>query len=126
MGAPIWKGRRSTGKMASRPCGTSSNFGSADCCQWWNGVYDRPGWPAGNYKSIATLASMPYAPQLNISSKRGDLGMLIAIVTPVFDDWVSLSELIGALEVLNLPESIRFSLFVVDDGSSEPAAIKCS
>jgi glycosyltransferase involved in cell wall biosynthesis len=52
--------------------------------------------------------------------------MLIAIVTPVFDDWISLSELIGALEMLDLPESIRFSLFVVDDGSSEPAAIRCS
>ena len=51
--------------------------------------------------------------------------MLIAIVTPVFNDWNSLSELIGALEVVDLPENIRFSLFVVDDGSSEPAAIKC-
>lgn len=54
-----------------------------------------------------------------------DLEMLIAIVTPVFNDWISLSELILALEVVDMPENIRFSVFVVDDGSSEPAAINC-
>lgn len=46
--------------------------------------------------------------------------MRIAIVTPVFDDWDSLSELIGALEVTSLADDIRFFLIVVDDGSTEP------
>jgi hypothetical protein len=51
--------------------------------------------------------------------------MLIAIVTPVFNDWPSLSKLIAALEVTEVPEEVQFSLFVVDDGSSEPASINC-
>jgi polyisoprenyl-phosphate glycosyltransferase len=51
--------------------------------------------------------------------------MLVAVVTPVFNDWVSLSELIRNLEIVDLPNSVRFSLFVIDDGSSEPAAILC-
>jgi hypothetical protein len=34
---------------------------------------------------------------------------------PVFNDWISLSELIVALEVVDVPGNIRFSLFVVDD-----------
>lgn len=51
--------------------------------------------------------------------------MLVAIVTPVFNDWISLSDLIGALEAVELPENIQFSLLVIDDGSSEPAAITC-
>lgn len=49
--------------------------------------------------------------------------MHLAIVTPVFNDWVSLSQLIGALEAVDVPESTHFSLFVIDDGSSEPAMI---
>jgi hypothetical protein len=54
-----------------------------------------------------------------------DFGMLVAIVTPVFNDWISLSSLIDALEVVKLPENIQFSLMVIDDGSTEPAAITC-
>jgi polyisoprenyl-phosphate glycosyltransferase len=49
--------------------------------------------------------------------------MLVAIVTPVFNDWISLSELIRAIELVDVAEDIWFSLFVVDDGSSEPAAV---
>jgi glycosyltransferase involved in cell wall biosynthesis len=51
--------------------------------------------------------------------------MLVAIVIPVFNDWISLSDLIGSLEAVELPENIQFSLFVIDDCSSEPAAITC-
>ena len=51
--------------------------------------------------------------------------MLVAIVTPVFNDWTSLSELIIALEIVDVPKNIQFSLIVVDDGSSEPVAITC-
>jgi glycosyltransferase involved in cell wall biosynthesis len=50
--------------------------------------------------------------------------MLIGIITPVFNDWTSLSELIGALEAVELHEDIQFSLVVIDDGSSEPAIIR--
>ena len=49
--------------------------------------------------------------------------MLIGIVTPVFDDWASLSKLIGALEALDLPEHVGISLIIVDDGSTEKIAI---
>ena len=52
--------------------------------------------------------------------------MRVAIVTPVFNDWISLSCLIEALEVVELPGNIQFSLLVIDDGSSEPATIACS
>jgi len=52
--------------------------------------------------------------------------MRIAIVTPVFNDWASLSELIGALEVVDIPEKVQFSLFIVDDASTEQATINCS
>jgi glycosyltransferase involved in cell wall biosynthesis len=51
--------------------------------------------------------------------------MLVAIVMPVFNDWISLSDLIGSLEAVELPENIQFSLFVIDDCSSEPATITC-
>ena len=54
-----------------------------------------------------------------------DPSMLVAIVTPVFNDWTSLSELIVALENVDVPKNIQFSLIVVDDGSSEPVAITC-
>jgi hypothetical protein len=49
--------------------------------------------------------------------------MWTVIVTPVFNDWAALSQLIPELEMLNLSEEVRFSLLVIDDGSSEPSAI---
>jgi polyisoprenyl-phosphate glycosyltransferase len=49
--------------------------------------------------------------------------MELAIVTPVFNDWIALSKLIGALEAVDVRDNIRFSLFIIDDGSSEAAAI---
>jgi glycosyltransferase involved in cell wall biosynthesis len=49
--------------------------------------------------------------------------MWIAIVTPVFNDWASLSLLISELDTLDFPKAVRFSLFVIDDGSSEPSTI---
>jgi glycosyltransferase involved in cell wall biosynthesis len=49
--------------------------------------------------------------------------MRVAIVTPLFNDWTSLSKLISALDVVDVQEGVRFSLFVVDDGSSEPVEI---
>ena len=49
--------------------------------------------------------------------------MRVAVVIPVFNDWTSLSKLISALDRVDVQEDVRFSLFVVDDGSSEPAAI---
>jgi hypothetical protein len=50
--------------------------------------------------------------------------MRIAIVTPVFNDWASLSHLIGALEVAEVSKDVSFSVFVVDDGSSEHGTIE--
>ena len=49
--------------------------------------------------------------------------MRVAIVTPVFNDWVSLSQLIRELEKAELRPDLAFSLFAIDDGSSEPAII---
>jgi hypothetical protein len=49
--------------------------------------------------------------------------MWTVIVTPVFNDWAALSQLIAELEMLNLSEEVRFSLLVIDDGSSEPSVI---
>jgi hypothetical protein len=49
----------------------------------------------------------------------------IAIVTPVYNDWASLSRLISEIETCEMPEDIGFSLFIVNDGSTEPPAIKC-
>jgi glycosyltransferase involved in cell wall biosynthesis len=49
--------------------------------------------------------------------------MHIAVVIPVFNDWRSLSKLIGKLELVDLPPRSSLSLFVVDDGSTEPAEI---
>jgi glycosyltransferase involved in cell wall biosynthesis len=51
--------------------------------------------------------------------------MQVAVVTPVFNDWVSLSELISALEVVDVLEKVEFSLIVIDDASTEPAIINC-
>lgn len=50
--------------------------------------------------------------------------MRVAIVTPVFNDWASLARLICALEA-EVPDQVVFSLFVIDDGSSDPANIDC-
>jgi polyisoprenyl-phosphate glycosyltransferase len=47
----------------------------------------------------------------------------IAIIIPVFNDWASLWQLIGALEVVEVPDDTSFSLLIVDDGSTEPVAI---
>jgi glycosyltransferase involved in cell wall biosynthesis len=47
----------------------------------------------------------------------------IAIVLPVFNDWASLAQLIGALESAAASDKASFSLLVVDDGSTEPATI---
>jgi glycosyltransferase involved in cell wall biosynthesis len=49
--------------------------------------------------------------------------MHIAIVTPDFNDWACLSLLITDLEMLDFREEVRFSLLVVDDGSSEPSTV---
>jgi glycosyltransferase involved in cell wall biosynthesis len=49
--------------------------------------------------------------------------MWIAIVTPVFNDWASVSLLISELETLDFPKVVRFSLLVIDDGSSEAFSI---
>lgn len=52
--------------------------------------------------------------------------MKIAIVTPVFNDWTSLAQLIGAIENVGAPGEIQFFLFFlfpVCDGSSEPAVV---
>jgi len=51
------------------------------------------------------------------------LKMRVAIVTPVFNDWASLAHLIAALEAAEMPGPVAFSLFVVDDGSSERAVV---
>lgn len=49
--------------------------------------------------------------------------MHLAIVIPVFNDWASLSHLVRDLEQIDLPNDVEFSLFAVDDGSSEPAVL---
>jgi glycosyltransferase involved in cell wall biosynthesis len=51
--------------------------------------------------------------------------MRLAVVTPVFNDWVSVSKLIGVLDVTDVPGDVEFSLFIVDDASSEPAMVYC-
>ncbi len=48
--------------------------------------------------------------------------MRIAIVTPVFNDWASLSKLVAALDRVDIDRA-RFHVFVVDDGSSDPIAL---
>jgi glycosyltransferase involved in cell wall biosynthesis len=49
--------------------------------------------------------------------------MRIAIVIPVFNDWIALSRLIGEIETAEMRDDVEFALFVVDDGSIEPAVI---
>jgi glycosyltransferase involved in cell wall biosynthesis len=49
--------------------------------------------------------------------------MHLAIVTPVFNDWASLSRLIGELDQIDLPAGSDFSLFAIDDGSNDPPVI---
>ena len=45
--------------------------------------------------------------------------MRLAVVTPVFNDWTSLSRLTDELESISLPQNVSLSLFAVDDGSNE-------
>lgn len=49
--------------------------------------------------------------------------MRIAIILPVFNDWTSLSQLIGALEAVAVPDNTFFSLLIIDDGSTESARL---
>jgi len=46
----------------------------------------------------------------------------LAVVTPVFNDWSSLSILLERISALYRPEQIQFSIAVVDDGSTDPVA----
>ena len=45
----------------------------------------------------------------------------MAVATPVFDDWASLSRLLADLD--NVEADVEFSVFVIDDGSNERAEI---
>jgi glycosyltransferase involved in cell wall biosynthesis len=47
----------------------------------------------------------------------------LAIVTPVFNDWASLAQLIGALENIGDSNDLQLFLFAVDDGSTEAKLI---
>jgi polyisoprenyl-phosphate glycosyltransferase len=49
----------------------------------------------------------------------------IAIVIPVYNDWASLSRLISEIETCEMHEDIGFSLFIINDGSTDPPSIKC-
>jgi glycosyltransferase involved in cell wall biosynthesis len=49
--------------------------------------------------------------------------MSLAIITPVFNDWPSLLILIEAIEALEIAEDVQFSLFIIDDGSTEAASM---
>ena len=51
--------------------------------------------------------------------------MHLAIVIPVFNDWASLSRLVCDLDQVVLPPDVEYSLFAIDDGSSEPAVLDC-
>jgi polyisoprenyl-phosphate glycosyltransferase len=44
----------------------------------------------------------------------------IAVVTPVFNDWPSLSILLDRISDIYRPEQIQFSIAIVDDGSTQP------
>jgi polyisoprenyl-phosphate glycosyltransferase len=46
----------------------------------------------------------------------------LAVVTPVFNDWVSLSILMERISVLYRLEAIEFFVAAVDDGSTDPVA----
>jgi polyisoprenyl-phosphate glycosyltransferase len=48
----------------------------------------------------------------------------IAIVIPVYNDWASLSRLITGIETCEMHEDIGFSLFIINDGSTDPPSIK--
>jgi polyisoprenyl-phosphate glycosyltransferase len=48
----------------------------------------------------------------------------IAIVIPVYNDWYSLSRLISEIESCEMPGDIGFSLFIINDGSTEPPTIE--
>jgi len=50
----------------------------------------------------------------------------LAVVTPVFNDWASLSRLIADLDDVSTASATEFSIFVIDDGSSEPPSIDLS
>jgi polyisoprenyl-phosphate glycosyltransferase len=45
----------------------------------------------------------------------------LAVITPVFDDWASLSRLIADLDIVDA--DVEFSVLAIDDGSNERAAI---
>jgi hypothetical protein len=49
--------------------------------------------------------------------------MHLAIITPVFNDWASLSRLVDDLDHIDVSKDIEFSLFAIDDGSNEPPVI---
>jgi glycosyltransferase involved in cell wall biosynthesis len=50
--------------------------------------------------------------------------MRLAVIIPVFNDWASLSRLIGSLEIVHVSDETSFSLFVIDDGSNEKGDIR--
>lgn len=52
--------------------------------------------------------------------------MRLAIIIPVFNDWAAVSRLTDALELNDAFVDVELCLFVVDDGSSEPAIINFS
>lgn len=58
-------------------------------------------------------------------SRINGMPMHLAIVIPVFNDWASLSRLVADLDRVVLPGDVDFSLFVIDDGSSEPQILDC-
>jgi glycosyltransferase involved in cell wall biosynthesis len=49
--------------------------------------------------------------------------MHLAVLIPVFNDWIALSQLVGELDRIDLPNRTDLSLIVVDDGSSDAPVI---
>jgi glycosyltransferase involved in cell wall biosynthesis len=47
----------------------------------------------------------------------------IAVVVPVFNDWESLSRLIDEIDACQMPEAVKFSLFIINDSSTDPPRI---
>jgi glycosyltransferase involved in cell wall biosynthesis len=50
--------------------------------------------------------------------------MRLAVIIPVFNDWASLSQLIDSLEIVHMSNETSFSLFVIDDGSTEKGDVR--
>ena len=48
----------------------------------------------------------------------------IAIAIPVFNDGAALSRLVEDIDGCNVPGNAGFSLFIINDGSIEPPAIR--